>query len=360
MGQQRKVIHLDMDAFYAAVEQRDHPELRDKPVIVGGSPRSRSVVCTASYEARKFGVHSAMPTSQAHRLCPEGIFVRPDFKKYTAASRIIRRVFHEATDVVEPLSLDEAYLDVTENHWDEPSATRIAQRIRALIKERTRLTASAGVAPNKFLAKIASDYKKPDGLTVVPPHTISQFLKGLPVRKIPGVGPRTEERLRQSGITTCDDILRYSEEELCSRFGRSGAWFFRVARGQDDRPVITNSRRKSLSIEDTLPHDEVGLEAAAAHIDRLGEGLRTRLEKAQVSGRTIVLKVKYSDFRQVTRSRTLDGPTDSANEVVTVAKELLKETAVAVTPFRLLGIGLSSLEQGVEQQLLLPFPPGEL
>lgn len=350
-----------MDAFYAAVEQRDRPELRGRPVIVGGPPDSRAVVCTASYEARAFGVRSAMPASRAARLCPAGVFIPPDFRKYSEVSGQIRRIFLEATPLVEPLSLDEAYLDVTEAVPEGSSATAMARRILDRIREATRLSASAGVAPNKFLAKVASDFRKPGGLTVVPPGRIAQFLETLPVGKIPGVGPVTGQRLKEHGLRTCGDLRRLDPGELIRRFGRLGEWLAMMARGEDPRPVEPDHVRKSISIEDTLPRDESGMENAWKRILLLAEAFEERLRRAEVRGRTVVLKVKYSDFQQVTRSRTLEDPISTATAMLPHLRDLLRETRVDRSPFRLLGIGISNVVHGREEQLLLPFdtPPHE-
>src|SRR5437868_13317061 len=250
----RKIVHVDMDAFYASVEQRDDPQLRGKPVIVAWRG-NRSVVCAASYEARRFGVHSAMAAVRAERLCPEGIFVPPDFPRYRAASQLAREIFQRHTDLIEPLSLDEAYLDVTENKSGLPTATRVAKTIREQIREELYLTASAGVAPNKFLAKIASDWKKPDGLFVIRPHQIHTFLVDLPVRKIPGVGKATEKIMTDIGVATVGDLQRFSQEQLIDRFGKWGTRLWELARGIDDNPVEPSRKRKSWSSESTFPRD---------------------------------------------------------------------------------------------------------
>ena len=352
----RRIIHVDMDAFYASVEQRDRPELRGQPVIVGGSPKSRGVVCTASYEARSFGVRSAMPTSQAYRLCPQGIFLTPDFPRYSAVSAEIRRIFASVTDLVEPLSLDEAYLDVTDHLKSFSSATEVARHVRSEILSRTGLTASAGVAANKFLAKVASDFRKPNGLVVISPSRAASFLKTLPVSKIPGVGPVTNARLKEKGIATCGDVLGFRLEALEAAFGRLGHWLYAMARGDDPRSVEPDQPRKSLSIEDTLAVDEVGTEAAWKRLLKLMPALDARLRAAGVCGRTLVLKVKYADFRQITRSRTLLHPLRQSRDFLPELRELLEETQVETHAFRLLGVGLSNLVTGEEIQGLLPFP----
>jgi DNA polymerase-4 len=353
----RKIIHVDMDAFYAAVEQRDRPELRGRPVIVGGPPQSRGVVCTASYEARRFGVHSAMPSVQAYRLCPEGVFLPPDITRYAAVSKEIRAVFREVTDLIEPLSLDEAYLDVTTHHLGLSSATEVASEIRRRIKDRTALTASAGVAPNKFLAKVASDLHKPDGLTVIRPRDVPAFLKDLPVRKVPGIGPVTERHCEAHGIRVCGDFLRFTEDELIALFGKGGRWFFGMARGMDDRPVVADAIRKSASVEDTFPRDLTTLEEAAAELARLAANLEGRLLRTDTKGRTVTLKVRYGDFSIVTRSRTLELPVQTRHDLLAEVTTLLDHTDVGRRAVRLLWIGVSSLVgESPEEQLYLPFP----
>ena len=355
-GSRRKIIHLDMDAFYASVEQRDRPELRGKPVIVGGPPDSRGVVCAASYEAREYGVRSAMPSSQAARKCPEGVFLTPDFPRYTAISRQIREVFRTVSDIFEPLSLDEAYLDVTVNKLHQPSATRVAEHLRRRIRERTGLTASAGVAPNKFLAKIASDERKPDGLFVIRPEDVAGFVHDLPVRKVPGIGRVTEQACHRLGIRTCGDFLRYTEAELLESFGKSGAWFFGVARGIDPRPVRVGGERKSQSVEDTFPEDIVGRDATTRELQRLAEVLEGRLQRSDTRGLTVTVKVKYGDFSIETRSRTLGEPIYEWTQLLAEGRTLLAMTQAFTRPIRLLGIGVSNLVgTGSERQLYLPF-----
>lgn len=352
----RKIIHVDMDAFYAAVEQRDRPELRGKPVIVGGPPDSRGVVCTASYEARTFGVHSAMPSSQAYRKCPQGVFLPPDFPRYSAVSRQVREVFQSVTDLVEPLSLDEAYLDVTRNALGEPSATRVAEEVRRRIYETTRLTASAGVAPNKFLAKIASDMRKPDGLFVIRPQDVGAFVKDLPVRKIPGIGHVTERHCHDHGIKVCSDFLQYTEAELAAKFGKAGHWFHQLARGIDRRPVLVDRLRKSQSVEDTFATDITSREDVVTELERLVTTLEGRLLRSDTCGRTVTLKVKYADFTIATRSRTLELAVQTRDALLREGVELLALTEVGKRPIRLLGIGVSNLVgEGDEQQLYLPF-----
>ncbi len=352
---ERKIIHVDMDAFYASVEQRDRPELRGKPIVVGGPPQSRGVVCTASYEARKFGVHSAMPCSQAARLCPEAIFVPPDFPRYVAVSEHLREIFRRHSDLIEPLSLDEAYLDVTTNKRGLPSATAVAREIRREIQFELSLTASAGVAPNKFLAKVASDHKKPDGLTVITPSRMAAFLEKLPIRKLPGVGPVTEESCRKFGLVTCRDVLAQSPATLERWLGSLGPHLHDLAQGIDPRPVITDWIRKSSGIEDTFAVDLHTLDEAIAALATLAEGLARRLERDDSRGRTLTLKVKYSDFTQITRRRKLPVATRHAGVLLQVARELLADTEVGRRPIRLLGISMSQLD-GDDEYRQLHFP----
>ena len=351
-----------MDAFYASVEQRDHPELRGKPVVVGGPPNSRSVVAAASYEVRKFGVHSAMPCSQAERLCPHAIFVKPRFDAYRAVSQQIMEIFRSCTDLVEPLSLDEAFLDVTTNRFDNPSATRIAERLRAEIYATTSLTASAGVAPNKFLAKVASDMNKPNGLTVIAPDRVAEILATLPVRKIPGVGKVTEERLKKHGIHTTNHLLDFSEERLLELFGKLGGYFFRISRGIDERPVRPTRERKSVGAEDTFAYDVIDVEELERELERLGEVVWRRL--GEVKGRTVTVKVTYSDFSKATRGRTLPQRLASLEEMLAHAKELLHFTEAGNRPIRLVGITVSQFSEASEtemdgeapgRQLVFPF-----
>ena len=341
---QRKIIHVDMDAFYASVEQRDRPELRGRPVVVGGSPASRGVVCAASYEARAYGIRSAIPTSRAARLCPQAEFLHPDFPRYRAVSQQIHAIFRRYTPCIEPLALDEAYLDVTTNHIGEVSATRIAERIRSAIRDEVNLTASAGVGPNKLVAKIASDANKPDGLCVVPPHAVSDFLAPLPVRAIPGIGPKSAERCKDCGILTVTDLRQASPETLQGCFGNHAEHFHNLAWGRDQRPVQANRERKSVGIEDTFREDLTTHNQAITALERLGEGLGTRIARAGVRGRTVTLKVKYHDFRQITRSSSRSDPTDDPQRITAIAKDLVAMTDIGQVPIRLLGISLSHLD----------------
>jgi DNA polymerase IV len=354
MERQRKIIHIDMDAFYASVEQRDAPELRGKPVIVGW-PGLRSVVCAASYEARKFGVHSAMPATRAMRLCPDGIFVHPDFDRYRAVSQQIREIFHRHTPLVEPLSLDEAYLDVTEELTGIPTATETAETIRREIRAETQLTASAGVAPNKFLAKIASDWRKPDGLFVIRPHQVQEFLLPLPVRKIPGVGKATEGVLHEMGIQTVGDLHRYEEKELTARFGKWGTRLYELARGIDDSPVISSHKRKSWSSENTFEKD-ITREEVAEFLKTQAGKLWTTLEQKSMRGRTVTVKLRTPDFRTATRRLTPEELPSSAQSLADIAVSLLaKFDFPAEAKFRLAGIGVSNfLDEEAESEAAEP------
>jgi len=333
-----------MDAFFAAVEQRDNPDLKGKPVIVGGNPNSRSVVSTCSYEARKFGIHSGMPTAQAKRLCPHGIFLTPDFEKYVTASQHIMSIFHTYTPRVEQVSLDEAYLDVTVNKLKLEDPIKLAALIKQHIFAVTKLTASAGVAPNMFLAKIASDMQKPDGLTVVPPDKILEFLKDLPVRKIPGVGPRTEEILHGMTLNTCGDIWGVKPQDLCAKLGKWGMELFHKARGEDSREVNPHWERTQLSSEETFAKDVTDLPWLKRKLAGLAEHVFYDLKQEGRFGRTVVLKVKYHDFEQITRSRTLAAPPPDWQTLHEIACDLLKKKTLAGRkPIRLLGVGISGL-----------------
>jgi len=341
-----------MDAFYASVEQRDRPELRGKPVIVGW-PGERSVVCAASYEARKFGVHSAMPSSRARRLCPEGVFIGPDFEKYRVVSTQIRDIFHRHTPLVEPLSLDEAYLDVTEELTGIPTATETAETIRREIHGETQLTASAGVAPNKFLAKIASDWKKPDGLFVIRPHQIESFLVTLPVRKIPGVGKATEKIMTDIGVATVGDLQRFSQEQLIDRFGKWGTRLWELARGIDDNPVEPSRKRKSWSSESTFPRD-ITLEEVADYIRGEAHSLWEALAERKLAGRTVTVKLRTGGFETATRRITPELPPASGDDLARIGTELLTRFDFPNdSRFRLAGIGVSNFVEEEEQQPVL-------
>ena len=358
-GRIRKIIHVDMDAFYASVEQRDNPELRGKPVAVGGSA-ARGVVAAASYEARVFGVRSAMPSVTAKRRCPELIFVKPRFEVYRAVSAQIREVFAEHTDLIEPLSLDEAYLDVTENKQGIPVATTVAQVIRDRIKEVTGLNASAGISYCKFLAKMASDLNKPNGQAVITPARGAAFVAALPVKKFHGVGPATAAKMERLGILTGADLRGKSAEFLREHFGKSGGWYYRISRGIDHRPVEPHRERKSIGAEDTFTEDIFDLEPARQEVDTLSAKVWRSCEAKALTGRTVTLKVKYADFQQITRSRTVERGLRGADELTAIASVLLEPLFPVEKGVRLLGVTLSSLEperdEDVVRQLSLGLP----
>ncbi len=335
----RKILHIDMDAFYASVEQRDDPSLRGRPVVVAWRG-ARSVVCAASYEARKFGVRSAMPAVRAERLCPQAVFVPPDFVRYKAVSRQVREIFLRHTDLVEPLSLDEAYLDVTAPKSELPSATAIAETIRAQIRDETALTASAGIAPNKFLAKIASDWNKPDGQFVIRPAQVDAFLLPLPVARIPGVGKVMQAKLAELGIDTVGDLRAFALEDLQARFGSFGARLHRRARGIDERPVEPNQPVQSISAEDTFEHD-LPLAEIEPMIRRLAEKAWQAAGKTERVGRTVVLKLKTAQFRILTRSHTPEAPPSSLEQFISIAVSLRDRVDLPPhTRYRLVGVGL--------------------
>jgi DNA polymerase-4 len=332
-----------MDAFYASVEQRDDPALRERPVAVGGSPAGRGVVAAASYEARAFGVRSAMPMAHAVRLCPHLSIVRPDFQKYRAASLAVFEIFRSVTPRVEPLSLDEAYLDVTENAWGLSLGREVAARIKQQIFERTALTASAGVAPNKFLAKLASAWKKPDGLTVIAPERVEQFLTKLPVDALWGVGPVTAQRLRDRGIERLIDVRTAEPEVLRAAVGSHVDWLRRLADGIDDRPVVANRAAKSSGTENTFSHDLTSLEAIRGEIDQMARDGAAWLERKGLMCRTVTIKVRYDDFTTVTRSHSVPVPTRDADAIAGRAVALLEKTNAGVRPVRLLGVSMHNL-----------------
>jgi DNA polymerase IV len=343
----RKIIHVDMDAFYASVEQRDDPQLRGKPVIVAWKS-NRSVVCAASYEARAFGVRSAMPAKRAERLCPDGIFIAPDFIRYRAVSRDVREIFKRHTDLIEPLSLDEAYLDVTENKTGLPTATLVAKTIREQIRQELNLTASAGVAPNKFLAKLASDWKKPDGLFVIRPEDVDEFLLPLPVGRLPGVGKVTGEKLAKLGIETVGNLRGLDLSVLEREFGRYGVRLHELARGIDDNPVISDRPTQSISVEDTFEED-VLLAETEPMIRRLAEKLWSASRKESRVARTVVLKLKTKEFKILTRSYTPDLPPTSCEELTDIALGLRGRVALnAQQRYRLVGVGLSNFREAEE------------
>jgi DNA polymerase IV len=342
-----KIIHIDMDAFYASVEQRDNPDLRGKPVIVAWQAK-RSVVCAASYEARAFGVRSAMPAMRAMRLCPQAIFLPPDFVRYRAVSRSVREIFQRHTDLIEPLSLDEAYLDVTENMTRLPTATLVARTIREQIRQELHLTASAGVAPNKFLAKLASDWRKPDGLFVIQPEEIDAFLLPLAVQRLPGVGKVTGEKLASLGVKTVADLRKLEVPALEGQFGKYGVRLYELARGIDENPVVSDRPTQSISVEDTLEQD-VLLTETEPLIRRLAEKLWSASRKETRMPRTIVLKLKTSEFKILTRSYTPGTPPSSCAELTEIALRLREQ--VESDPqqhYRLVGVGLSNFQDPVD------------
>lgn len=348
MSGRRKIVHVDMDAFYASVEQRDDPILRGRPVVVAWRG-DRSVVCAASYEARRFGVRSAMPARRAERLCPDAVFVPPDFSRYRAVSRQVREILLRHTALVEPLSLDEAYLDVTEPLSGLPSATAIASAIRAEIRAQTDLVASAGVAPNKFLAKIASDWRKPDGLFVIRPHEIDAFLSPLPVARIPGVGKVTDGRLAALGIRTCADLRACSEAELERHFGRYGLRLAQLARGIDNNRVTPDRPTQSISAEDTFADDRLLADIESA-VRELAAKVWAASRKTDRIGRTVVLKLKTREFRILTRSHTPPRPPSDEDEFVALAIALIGHVDLAVeTRYRLVGVGLGNFRDAADE-----------
>jgi len=351
-ARQRKIIHIDMDAFYASVEQRDNPELRGKPVAVGGS-RERGVVAAASHEARRFGIRSAMPSITAKRQCPDLIFVKPRFDAYKAVSLQIREIFAEHTHLIEPLSLDEAYLDVTENLNGIASATEIAKEIRAKIRAETSLTASAGVSCNKFLAKLASDHRKPDGLFVITPKMGPAFVEVLPVGKFHGVGPATTAKMNKLGIETGLDLRAQSMAFLQQHFGKTGAYYYWIARAVDNRPVLANRIRKSIGAENTFSADLFTFEAAREALLPIIDKVWGHCEGTGTRGRTVTLKIKYADFQQITRSQSVRGVIEGRMAVEEISLELLRAQYPMTKGIRLLGISLSALSSaaavGAEQ-----------
>ncbi len=356
----RKIIHIDMDAFYASVEQRDNPSLKGKPVIVGGSPEQRGVVAACSYEARKFGIHSAMSSAKAKRLCPHAIFLPPRFSEYQEASDAIMEIFFRYTDCVEPLSLDEAFLDVSVNKRHITIATDIAREIRLRIRDSLALTASAGVSYNKFLAKAASDFKKPDGLTVIPPSKALSFIASLPIRKFYGVGKVTEQKMLSLGIRTGADLMEKQLDDLLRWFGKTGSFFFGIARGYDPRPVMPERERKSVGKEITLNEDIDDLTRMAAILAQLSQNVSCILRREGIAGRTVTLKLKYYDFQSITRSITLSVYVDDAETIARQSIVLLRDTDAGIKKVRLLGVSVSQFPNSNQEalrytQMLLPF-----
>jgi DNA polymerase-4 len=352
----RRILHIDMDAFYASVEQRDDPSLKGRAVAVGGSPQGRGVVAAASYEARAFGVHSAMSMARAIRLCPSLVIVRPDFQKYRAASNAVFSIFREVTPLVEPLSLDEAYLDVTENSWGETLATPVAKRVKARILEETRLTASAGVAPNKFLAKVASGWKKPDGLTVISPERVEPFLQQLPVDALWGVGPVTAKKLRARGIERLVDVRTTDAQILRDAVGSMADWLRQLSNGVDERPVTPHRAAKSSGSENTYPEDLTDVEVIRQEVAEMASSAVGWLARQDLFARTVTIKVRYADFTTITRSHSAP-PTRDEGDIAARAVALLTKTDAGRRPVRLLGVSVHNLssEIGLAQSSLLPF-----
>jgi DNA polymerase IV len=352
----RRILHIDMDAFYASVEQRDDPSLKGRAVVVGGSPQGRGVVAAASYEARAFGVHSAMSMARAIRLCPSLVIVRPDFQKYRAASNAVFSIFREVTPLVEPLSLDEAYLDVTENSWGETLATPVAKRVKARILEETRLTASAGVAPNKFLAKVASGWKKPDGLTVISPERVEPFLQQLPVDALWGVGPVTAKKLRARGIERLVDVRTTDAQILRDAVGSMADWLRQLSNGVDERPVTPHRAAKSSGSENTYPEDLTDVEVIRQEVAEMASSAVGWLARQDLFARTVTIKVRYADFTTITRSHSAP-PTRDEGDIAARAVALLTKTDAGRRPVRLLGVSVHNLssEIGLAQSSLLPF-----
>lgn len=354
----RKIIHIDMDAFYASVEQRDDPSLKGKPVAVGYLG-PRGVVAAASYEARVFGVRSAMPSVRAKRMCDDLIFVPPRFDAYREVSRQIHDIFKKYTDIIEPLSLDEAYLDVTHNHMGIQSATTIAKEIRRLIREQTSLTASAGVSYNKFLAKLASDRNKPDGLCVIRPEQGPEFVAALPVRHFHGVGPVTSRKMESLGIVTGQDLRDKPIEFLQRHFGKSARYYYWAARARDDRPVEAHQERRSISVEDTFVDDLFETADLLEAVDRLARILWLRMQNAQVQGRTLTIKIKFADFKQITRSQSRSTLIQSPEMLCSMSRDLLRAQLPLRMGARLLGVGVHNFKEAEPEahpvQLELPF-----
>ena len=350
---------MDMDAFFASVEQRDFPEYRNKPVVVGGTPEGRGVVAAASYEARKYGIHSAMPAARAMKLCPHAIFLKPRFDVYKEVSAQLHEIFTEVTDVVEPLSLDEAYLDVSENKLNLPSGTLIARYLRNKIKSETGLTASAGVAPNKFLAKIALDINKPDGMYVITPDMAEEFIENLKIDKFYGVGKATASKMARLGIRNGSDLKKWTEAELVRNFGKTGHHYYRIARGIDVREVTPDRIRKSIGKERTFSKDVSDLSWIHGFLHELSRKVSGAMKKQKAAGKTVTLKVRYDDFETITRSHTLPNYTRDPAVLEEVARKLLSDTEAGQRKVRLLGISVSTLntqQRGAEgEQLELPF-----
>ena len=344
MSTQKKIIHVDMDAFYASVEQRDNPALRSKPLAVGGSATKRGVIAAASYEARQFGIRSAMPSKLAVARCPHLIIVKPRFEAYRAISDQIRSIFHEFTDLVEPLALDEAYLDVTENKSGILYASTIARQIRTKIYEQTGLTASAGISYTKFLAKLASDMNKPNGLKVILPEESDKIIERLPIGKFHGIGKVTAAKMERMGIHTGADLKKLDLTTLTERFGKSGKYYYNISRGLDERQVKPNRTRKSVGAEHSFAEDLQSVRDCFEQLDTLAAAVHQRIAKHQMLGRTLTLKVKFANYTQITRSKTFDLPIQSTSDIAEEAKDLLSEVDIPTKGIRLLGIALSNLQ----------------
>ena len=342
-----------MDCFYAAVHQRDDPSLRGKPVVIGGRPESRGVVAAASYEVRAFGVHSAMPSSQARRLCPDAIFIPPDFRRYSKESEKIFAIYREITPLVQAVSIDEAYLDVTDHLGEAGSATAVAKEIRRRVREERGLTVSVGVGPNRLIAKIASDFNKPDGLTVVPPSKVQAFLDPLPVRRLHGVGPATEKVFVEMGVRTIAELRAVPVETLSERFGKHGRMLFEFCRGVDERPVEVHSERKSLGTENTYAEDLTELARMESEVERMAAEVAAALARSGLAGCTVTLKLRYSDFTTLTRSRTFAVPVYDGGIIAETVRDLLRRTEASSRPVRLLGVTASNLVRERIAQLSL-------
>lgn len=357
MDSKRKIVHIDMDAFFASVEQRDNQALKGMPVIVGGRPHGRGVVAACSYEARKFGIHSAMPCFKAAKLCPAAVFVRPRMKRYKEISLQIMGIFKLFTNLVEPLSLDEAFLDLTRNHYNEPSASLLAEEIRKKIFETTGLTASAGVSCNKFLAKIASDINKPDGMTIIPPEQVIDFLTSLPIGKFYGVGKATSKKMERLGVFTGGDLRRFSKSELAFHFGKNGSYYYNICRGIDPREVTPSRTRKSIGSETTLAEDITDMQQIQETLAALADSVSCSLLRHNFGGFTLTLKVRYDDFSTITRSASYKTPLFTSEDILTCLPRLLQGTEAGRRKVRLLGISVSNLVDRTSTpfQLRLPF-----
>ncbi len=358
IGIMKKIIHIDMDAYYAAIEIRENPSLKGKPVVVGGPPDSRGVVSTSSYEARRYGIHSGMPSSQAWRLCPPAVFVYPQFNIYKDVTNQIRDIFFQYTDMVEPMSLDEAYLDVTTNKVNEPYATNIAEQIKKKILVQTKLTCSAGVSYNKFLAKIGSELNKPDGLTIIPPHRAQEILFNLPIEKFHGIGKVTAARMQKMGIKTGEDLYSWDLVKLIKYFGKIGVFFYYVVRGIDNRDIITESEPKSISNENTFHNDIDSIDVLLQELMRIAEKVSSRMKMNSIQGQLLTLKLKYDNFEQITRSITLPIITNDKDILFRFAEQLLVQNWDHKRKVRLIGVGISKLEIAgsmESDQMVLPF-----